>query len=353
MAIKKKITNFLEKLGGKTIEVAEKPIRRIPRSMPIAERLQLLKKMQEEIQKEREKKEEEILEETIEWREKELQRPFSERFADAMLKYFRGPVESLSKSIKGLDVDLYRANMRMSRERYVALMLGVAIFAAIFGFLVGFLLYMPIDLSILLGLLGFIGGFMYMRYYPKIVWRRRVEEVERALPYVLRHMAALLNAGVGIAEALLSVANADYGAISEEFELMIRDMHGGASFEDAITRFEERMGSESVSRVVKQMLRAIKFGGNLADVLYKMAEDFSFEYRIKLMEYVQKVNGLAFIYMFLTVVMPTLMVVAILAASLMAKALVITIPALAVILLFAFPSLSFIMVMMIKRAEPR
>ncbi len=82
---------------------------------------------------------------------------------------------------------------------------------AFFGFVFAYLMYLPIDISLLAGFLGFLGGFFYMRYYPKMVWKRRVREVEKALPYALRHIASLLSAGVGIAEAMLSVAKADYG----------------------------------------------------------------------------------------------------------------------------------------------
>lgn len=353
MGIKEKILKFIERLGQKTIEVGERPISRIPKTLTLQERLQLLKKLQEEVSQEREEKYEKELEEIIEWRKRELEESFTHRFSEFMLRHFGGPVESFTKSLKGLDYDLIRANIKMSKEQFVALMLGVSVFTAIFAFLIGVLLLMPIDISLMLGILGFIGGFLYMRNYPRIVWRRRVVEVEKALPYVLRHMASLLSAGVGIAEAMVSVANADYGPISEEFDLMIRDMHGGTSFEDALTRFEERMASENVSRVVKQILRATKFGGNLADILYKLAEDFSFEYRMKLVEYIQKVNGVAFVYMFITIIMPTLFVVAILAASLMRRALVMPVQALAVILLFAFPAISTLIVFMIKRSEPR
>ncbi|ASJ16652.1 type II secretion protein F [Thermococcus chitonophagus] len=354
MGLVSSFLEFLEKLGGKTIEVTEAPIRRLPkREMSIRDRLELLKQMREQIEKEREAEEERIIEEAIEWREKVIQKPLSERIAEGVLKYFRGPVESLSKSIKGLELDLYRANISMSKEKYVALMLGVGIISGIVGFAFSVAIMLPWDLSILLGVAGFILGFFYMRVYPKMVWRRRVEDVERALPYVLRHMASLLSAGVGIAEAMVSVAKSDYGVISEEFNLIIQDMHKGASFEDALSRFEERMASDNVTKVVKQILRAIKFGGNLADILYKMADEFAFEYRIKLMDYVQKINGISFVYMFMSVVMPTLLIVAILAGSLMSRRLIISISGLAVLMLFAFPALSTIIVIMIKRAEPR
>lgn len=355
MGIVEGIINFLDRLGGKTLEVVEIPTRRIStEGMSIRERLELLKKMREEIEKEKESEEEKLIEDTIEWREKTLRHiSLSERIADGVLKYLKGPVSSLSSSIKGLDIDLYRANINMSRERYVALMLGVAILVGIFSFAFSLILYLPIDISILVSLLGFIGGFWYMRYYPRVVWRRRVAEVEKALPYVLRHIASLLSAGIGIAEAFVSVAKADYGVISEEFYLIVQDMHKGASFEDALSKFEMKMASENVTRVTKQILRAIKFGGNLADILYKMADEFAFEYRLKLMEYVQKINGLSFVYMFLSVIMPTLFIVVILAGSILSRTLVISIPGLVAIMLFAFPMLSLIMITMIKRAEPR
>ncbi|ASJ05540.1 MULTISPECIES: type II secretion system F family protein [Thermococcus] len=354
MGVVKAITDFLERLGGKTVEVAEKPLRRIPQGKSVQERLRALKELQKEIEKERtEEEREKEIEEILEWRRKEIQKPFSERLAETVLRYFKGPVQALTGSLKGLDQELYRASILMPQEKYVALMLAVAVFSGIFGFLFAYLLYIPLDMSVLVGFLGFVGGFMYMRYYPRMVWKRRVAEVERAMPYALRHMASLLSAGVGISEALLSVARADYGVISEEFELILRDMRTGSSFEDALTKFDEKMGSENVSRVVKQILRAIKFGGNLSEILYKLAEDFAFEYRMKLIEYVQRVNGIAFIYMFMTIVMPTMFVVGILAGSVMAQQLILPPETLAIILLFAFPALSFIVVNMIKKGEPR
>ena len=357
MSLADAFARFLEKLGGKTVSVVEAP-KKIPRRRSIQERLRILQKIQkEEREEEAPPREEEEIEKLLEARREEISKPFSQRLAEAFLTHFRGPVESMTKSLKGLDYDLYRANIRMSKEMYVAMMLVAGIFLSVFSFMAALLLGLDILTSLLVGLLGFLGGFMYLRTYPRMVWKRRVSEVEKALPYVLRHLAALLSAGVGIAEAMVSVANADYGVASEEFELMIRDMRSGASFEDALTRFERKMDSENVTRVVKQILRAIKFGGNLADILYDMAADFAFEYRMKLVEYVQKVNGISFVYMFLTIVMPTMFVVAILAGSAFSSAgsgaLAITPAGLAAILLLGFPMISLIIITMIKRGEPR
>ncbi|WP_297510222.1 type II secretion system F family protein [Thermococcus sp.] len=347
------VIDFLEDLGRKISEGARRPLKKVPKAQ-IQERLRRLKELQMETPEGRlEEEREKLVEEVLQWRKEEISKPLSERLAEALLRHFRGPISSLTQSFKGLDYDLFRASMFISKEKYVAQMLVVSFFAGIFAFIFAYLMYMPLETSILIGLLGFLGGFGYMRQYPRMVWKRRVTEVERALPYALRHMASLLSAGVGIEEAILSVARADYGVLSEEFDLMLRDMRTGASLEEALQRFEEKMASDKVSRVVKQILRAVKFGGNLSDILYKMAEDFAFEYRMRLVEYVQKVNGVSFVYMFMTIVMPTMFIVGILAGSIMAQALIFDIQTMAIILLVAFPGLSLIIINLIKKAEPR
>ncbi len=109
---------FLEKLGGKTLEVAERPRRRLPEGKTVQERLRALKELQKELEQEKEQKDERetFIEAVLEQRREEVQQPFAERLASAILKYFRGPVEALTTSLSGLDIDLYRANITMSRE---------------------------------------------------------------------------------------------------------------------------------------------------------------------------------------------------------------------------------------------
>ncbi len=344
------IAELLENIGKRTIEVIRKSVRRIPRRK-VEDRIRKVAEVQKEPFELEEH--EKVVEKILEWRREDIRKPLSKRLEDALLKYFKGPLTSLAKSFKGLDQDLFRAGIYVPKERYVVRMVIVGFLSGFTAFVVAYIMSMPFTTSFLIGLLGFIGGFWYMRYYPKAVWKRRVSEVERALPYALRHMAALLSAGIGIEETIVSIARSDYGVLSEEFGIMVREMRTGTSFEDALQRFEERMRSDKVSKVVKQILRVLKFGGNLSEILYKMAEDFSFEYRMKLVEYVQKVNGISFIYLFITIIMPTMFVVAILAGSLMSKRLILDVRMIAIMLLLAFPSISLIIINMIKKAEPR
>ncbi len=103
-------------------------MRRLPEGKNVQERLKALKELQKELEREKEQKDERetFIEAVIEQRKEEVQQPFAQRLASAILKYFRGPVERLTTSLSGLDVDLYRANITMSKEAYVAYMLGVA-----------------------------------------------------------------------------------------------------------------------------------------------------------------------------------------------------------------------------------
>lgn len=68
---------FLEKLGGKTLEVAEKPMRRLPEGKNVQERLKALKELQKELEREKEQKDERetFIEAVIEQRKEEVQQP--------------------------------------------------------------------------------------------------------------------------------------------------------------------------------------------------------------------------------------------------------------------------------------
>lgn len=68
---------FLEKLGGKTLEVAERPRRRLPEGKTVQERLRALKELQKELEQEKEQKDERetFIEAVLEQRREEVQQP--------------------------------------------------------------------------------------------------------------------------------------------------------------------------------------------------------------------------------------------------------------------------------------
>lgn len=289
----------------------------------------------------------------LELRKKELEKPFLYRLAENFARLYQEPVEKFAKSISGLELDLYRADIPLKTEVYVAVMIIAGVLMAIMGTF-GFLAYgSDLVSSIMGGIIVGIFTIIYLRYYPVTKWKKKVIEVEKELQYALRHIAALLSAGIGVAEAFHSVAIAGYGAISNEARIILSAMASGVSFEDALREFERRVPSEKVARTVNQIIRAQKFGGNLSKVLYDLAEEFSHEYRMRLVEYVQKIMGLSFVYMFISVITPLFFVIAISAASVLGGTFAMPITAFRVILVLIFPAVAGMIVYFIKQREPR
>jgi len=296
-----------------------------------------------------EEEEEEL--ELEEWRKIELERPFAERLVDSVFRPLLGPASKIARGITGLEMELYRANMRIAPTKFVALMLGNGIMFSASLFLLFSVLIDPL-LGIMGGGLGFILGYFLTRIIPRIRINKMTLEINKNLPYALRHIATQLKSGIALTEALTSVAQSDYGALSDEMRRVIMDVHRGLSLEEALGRLWERTESEGLKRSIRQINRALRIGGDLSEVLYTLAEDISYEMRMKIRDYAQTLNTYGLIFMFLDAIGPTMALIMVLIMSTMAKQLTVSLNTLALVYLLLIPTLLFYFVYLIKRMEP-
>ena len=97
--------------------------------------------------------------------------------------------------------------------------------------------------------------------------------------------------------------------------------------------------------------RTLKNGGNLADILNTMANENSENMKIKYKQYSQKLNSVMLIYMFISVLIPTITFIMIIAASMIMGPII---PPELFILLYLvfFPLIVVLMVIFIKSMEP-
>lgn len=284
-------------------------------------------------------------------RRPELRKPFSERLTNFLTSPFRKPAQRMLGSFKGLERDLYRANIKLSPEVFLALVLALTMLVGIPIFLLCSL-FLPFPLNLPIGMFGFIFVFMYARNYPKKKALGRVMDINRKLPYVLRHLSTSLNSGVGLPEAIVSISQADYGALSEEFGRVVQDVKAGMSLEEALGNLEERIESMPLRRSLRQIRRTLRTGGDLAKILTSMANETSFELRMKLRDFTQSLNLFSLLYMFASAVLPAMLIIAFTVMSRIGAAMLP--PALiSMMLLFLLPLLLLLFVMTIRRMEPR
>jgi len=217
------------------------------------------------------------------------------------------------KYIKQLDWDLYAANLPFTGLQYLAYILVLSTILAI----VAFVLSIPFFVSKgpLLAILGpfalafavFAIVYVVGRSYPRNRALSRSRQAEKYLPFALRHLAVEIRAGMGLYQAMRAVAEADYGVLSEEFKRTLREIDEGHSTEVALSNLSARMKSKGIRRAIASILRAVRIGGNLSDAIMSVANDVSFEQRMRVAAYGEKLNFFSVIFMFMAVVFPVML----------------------------------------------
>ena len=193
-----------------------------------------------------------------------------------------------------------------------------AVFAAVFMFVFGalasaaFLESDPILAAILpvaMSLFGFFGAGLFVVLYPAQRASSRAALVNRELPFALRHLATQIKSGVSFHRALKSVAAADYGLLSLELEKTLRDMEKGNSTEEALLLLANRTTSKGLKKAIVQIIRALRTGGNLSELISGIADDVSFESKMLVRDFVERLNIVSVVYIMVGVVAPVVITI--------------------------------------------
>ncbi|MDI9634018.1 MAG: type II secretion system F family protein [Methanolinea sp.] len=105
------------------------------------------------------------------------------------------------------------------------------------------------------------------------MWRRNIEGMEALIPDFLERMAGINQVGLTIAQAISIMVNTNLGLLSYEIKRIKRDIDWGASFTDALIRFEDRVRTPLIARTVSLITKASQMSGSIGDVLAIAASD--------------------------------------------------------------------------------
>lgn len=194
--------------------------------------------------------------------------------------------------------------------------------------------------------------YIFILYYPKIKEQKSYSDINRELPYALRHMGIELKSGKGLHDSLITIKNADYGSLSHEFNRVLEEVKYGKSTEDSLLEMSHRVRSEGLSRAVHQIISTLRVGGNLSSSLDVIAQDISFDMQIKLKEYSQKLNSFILIYTFIAILTPNIALIMLMAGSTVMGD-VISSELLLIIYALFFPMIVMFMGVFIKKLEPK
>ncbi len=131
-----------------------------------------------------------------------------------------------------------------------------------------------IGTNIILGILiGFILPPVLIGIWIFFMMERRVDAIEQGTPDLLRQVASLLRAGVGLETALEDVSKHGKGPLNDELKRAVIEIKIGSTFDEAIISMGERLKSKNLDRTFRMILEGRRTGGSLSDVIETVAED--------------------------------------------------------------------------------
>ena len=180
-----------------------------------------------------------------------------------------GPITNLARPLlRGqrtgeLQVELQRAGLNLRAAEFVFIQAGTAaLVGLVFWFRLGFIL----------GIVGAVGGYFVPPFYLRMRQRRRRKAFEAALADTIMLMSNGVKAGYGIQQALASVAESGRPPLSDEIGRVVRETSLGIDLDVAIQHANERLASKDFDLMVTAIMIHRSVGGNLAEVLDKIAE---------------------------------------------------------------------------------
>lgn len=168
--------------------------------------------------------------------------------------------------VHAVDRMLEQSGLDLTVMRYIGLqvMLTLIIF-----FLVMIFLQLNPWLALAAAILP---GFLLPHFYVMRRQHKRREKLTAQLPDALDFIARSLRAGNPFSASLKAAASEMPDPIGKEFGITFDEMNYGLALEDALRNLGQRTGNEEIHYFITAVIIQRQTGGNLADVLNRIAE---------------------------------------------------------------------------------
>lgn len=224
--------------------------------------------------------------------------------------------DKISK-ILPLEITLKQADISYDEREWLSL----AIYSSIHWFLTLFsiLFFIGIisktnifSISLILSLVFSSFVFIYFILFPSFLVSRKVRDVEKNLPHVLRHLLIELRGGVSLYNALLSISSQDYGILSKEFKEAVKKISSGYSEIQVLEELALKIPSQKFRKVMWQIINSLRSGVEISDVLKDIVNNIVNEQRAEIREYASSLNPIALSFMMFCIIFPTMGLIVIL-----------------------------------------
>jgi len=128
----------------------------------------------------------------------------------------------------------------------------------------------PVQLRMLLFVLGAIVGLYLPDIWIRQRTKRRQQEIREGFPDVLDLLVVCVEAGLGLDQAIGRVGKEiqnTYPIINEEFELLSMELRLGIPREEAMRNFNRRINLDEIHQLTTLIIQADKFGSSITRAL--------------------------------------------------------------------------------------
>ncbi|HJW96684.1 MAG TPA: type II secretion system F family protein [archaeon] len=231
--------------------------------------------------------------------------------------------EFFSNLFPGLAFELEQSEFKFEPREWVALALftGMFYFSILFTGLFTVLISIRIEFTrmvlVTLGASSVLAlvGFMYVIFYPKLYVNRKINQIEKNLPYALHHLLIEVRSGIPLFNALVSISQSRYGILSEEIKKAVDDISTGKSEIGSLELLARRNPSLYFRRVLWQIVNSLKSGADIGNTIKQIVDNLAEEQRVAIKKYGSQLNPLTLMYMIFAVIFPTLGITFILVLS--------------------------------------
>ena len=226
--------------------------------------------------------------------------------------FFLGIGEFLQNFFPFLKTNLKQAEIDISIKEYLSIcFLSSLIFFFFFGFFLVFILALAgvekfLSFSLITSLLVTILVFLQQIAYPRVYVNRRIKGVERNLMGALQNILIQLNSGVPLFDILVNISKADYGEISKEFTIVVKEINAGRPQIETLEELAATNPSLFFRRTIWQLVNGMKSGADMSSVINEIIDLLSQEQVLQIQRYGGQLNPLAMFYMLMVVIAPSL-----------------------------------------------
>jgi len=222
-----------------------------------------------------------------------------------MIELFLPVANQLESFFPNLKKDLIQAEIEdISAVRYLADSLfkaaGASIMLSATVAVLGWWKYALLALPVI-----FFFGVFTLAKRPKIKAKKRTRELEKDLPYALRHILIEVEAGVTLYQAMVSVTEG-YGEASKEFRRIVNEISAGTSEIEALENAILRNPSKEFRRGLWQIINSLKSGADVSTTLRSLVDTLMENQILEVRKYGKELNPYTLMYMLIAIILPSL-----------------------------------------------